>query len=63
MIVLELASPFWEDPATLTADGDDEVAVMRICINALALAGYDVQVREGETLIPWEEWDPETPDA
>jgi len=63
MIQLELASPFWEDPATLSAEGEDEDAVARICITALVLAGYDVQVRQDEDLIPWEEYDPERRDA
>jgi hypothetical protein len=63
MIQLELASPFWEDPATLSAEGEDEDAVARICITALVLAGYDVQVRQGEELVPWEEYDPEQRNA
>jgi len=59
MIQLVLASPFWEDPASLTADGEDEDAVIRICITALVTAGYDVQIQqEGGETIPWEEYDP-----
>jgi len=63
MIILELASPFWEDPSTLSAAGEDEDTVTRICITALVLAGYDVQVRQGDELVPWEEYDPEARDA
>lgn len=46
MIQLSLASPFWEDPAELSASGEDEDAVAQICIAALVSAGYDVQVRD-----------------
>jgi len=63
MIQLILASPFWEDPATLLADGECEDAVVRICITALVTAGYDVQIQDGEETIPWEEYDPGDPDA
>jgi len=57
MIQLQLASPFWADPASLAADGEDEDAVIRICIAALVQVGYDVQLlnEEGE-LISWEEY-------
>ena len=57
MIQLQLASPFWADPASLSADGEDEDAVIRICIAALLQSGYDVQLTndEGE-LVPWEEY-------
>lgn len=52
MIELSLTSPFWEDPATLSSAGDDETAVMRICISALLAAGYEIQLRDenGELL-------------
>ena len=63
MIQLSLASPFWEDPATLSADGEDEDAVARICIAALLQAGYDVKVEQDGELVPWEEYDPEEKDA
>jgi len=64
MIQLVLASPFWEDPASLSADGEDEDAVIRICITALVTAGYDVQIfQEGGETVPWEEYDPGANDA
>ena len=56
MIQLELASCFWEDPATLVADGKDEDAVVRICIMALLAAGYDVQINQDGELVSWEEY-------
>lgn len=61
MIQLTLASPFWEDPAEASISGEDEEEVTRICVEALLAAGYDVQVREDDELVPWS--DRETPDA
>jgi hypothetical protein len=46
MIQLLLTSPFWEDPATLSTDGEDEEAVLAICVTALREAGYDIQIRD-----------------
>ncbi len=64
MITLNLASPFWEDPASLSVDGEDEDAVLAIVAAALETAGYDIEVRleDGET-IPWAEYEPEAGDA
>jgi hypothetical protein len=55
MIQLSLASPLWEDPATLAADGEDEDAVVRICIAALLQAGYSIQVEQEGELVPWQQ--------
>jgi hypothetical protein len=65
MITLNLASPFWEDPASLSVDGEDEDAVLMIVAAALDAAGYEIEVRQdphGET-IPWAEYEPEARDA
>lgn len=64
MTQLILASPFWEDPSSVSVEGHDEAAVLNICITALLAAGYDVQVRDEDgDLIPWDEFDPEADDA
>lgn len=58
MITLELASPFWEDPAGLSVSGQDEAAVLNICVQALLAAGYDIQVRDEDgDLTPWSEYE------
>ena len=59
MIQLILASPFWEDPANLAADGEDEEAVIAICVRALQAEGYDIRVRDDDG----EETPYEAPDA
>lgn len=60
MIQLILASPFWEDPSSVSVEGHDEAAVLNICITALLAAGYDVQVQEEDgTIVPWDEYDPQ----
>lgn len=56
MIQLQLSSPFWEDQSSLTSDGEDEDAMIEICVNALQAAGYEIRVRDEEgDLIPWED--------
>lgn len=64
MIQLDLTSPFWEDPAILSAAGEDHEAVIRICVEALLAAGYDVSVRDadGQTMT-WDEYLEEEGDA
>mgnify|MGYP000925283480 CR=1 FL=1 len=64
MTTLSLASPFWEDPSTLTVEGHDSAAVLQIVAGALLAADYDIQVRDADgDLVPWDEWDEEDDDA
>lgn len=63
MICLELTSPFWEDPASLAVGGEDEDAVLAICVKALQAAGYEISVKDEDgDLIPWSEYEG-APDA
>lgn len=63
MTTLSLASPFWEDPSTMTVEGHDAAAVLNICVTALVNANYDVQVHDADgDLVPWDEWDEEEDD-
>lgn len=57
-IELSLASPFWLDPSSLTSEGEDEDAVINICVSALLRAGYTVQIRDSEgELVSFEDYD------
>lgn len=48
MIELSLSSPFWEDPSDAMFSGEDHLAAMRICVEALQAAGYTIQVRDAD---------------
>lgn len=63
MILLNLATPFWEDPASLTVDGEAEDAVLTIVVSALQAAGYEISVTDEDgDIIPWHEYEG-APDA
>ena len=63
MILLNLATPFWEDPASLIVDGEAEDAVLTIVVSALQAAGYEISVTDEDgDIIPWSEYEG-APDA
>jgi predicted HAD superfamily phosphohydrolase YqeG len=63
MILLNLATPFWEDPASLTVDGEAEDAVLTIVVSALQAAGYEISVTDEDgDVIPWDDYEG-APDA
>jgi len=57
-IELALVSSFWEDPASLSVDGEGEADVLSICVASLLAAGYDIQIRGSDgDMVAYEDYD------